>query len=113
MADYHNQSLATRPSPEIMAEMGINQNATRKVKGQDIQLKLLQRRDPEAREMWTRYCKEHGQGKKDPAVHPAEFVQKFLDEYNAGNTAALGIDTTPLPSWATWGKGKGKRSAPY
>eukprot|EP00747_Dinoflagellata_sp_TGD_P126860 gnl/TRDRNA2_/TRDRNA2_174320_c2_seq11.p1 gnl/TRDRNA2_/TRDRNA2_174320_c2~~gnl/TRDRNA2_/TRDRNA2_174320_c2_seq11.p1 ORF type:complete len:275 (+),score=65.63 gnl/TRDRNA2_/TRDRNA2_174320_c2_seq11:59-826(+) len=76
------------------------------------QLKELQRTDTDAKEMWRRYCLEHGDGMRDPAVHPEEFVKKFVDAYKSNNLKALKINLSDASSgWyggMGGGKGKGK-----
>lgn len=52
-------------------------------------LKQLQRTDPEAKQLWWRYCNSQGGGNKDPTIHEASFVERFLERYQAGDVVSL------------------------
>eukprot|EP00933_Yihiella_yeosuensis_P031153 TRINITY_DN24703_c0_g1_i1.p1 TRINITY_DN24703_c0_g1~~TRINITY_DN24703_c0_g1_i1.p1 ORF type:complete len:237 (-),score=36.29 TRINITY_DN24703_c0_g1_i1:121-831(-) len=49
-------------------------------------VKDLQRRSLNAREQWGFYCDAHGQGFRDPSKHDAEYIKKFLWQYDEGVT---------------------------
>merc|ERR1719188_1620242 len=53
-------------------------------KGLQEQIKNLQRSDPQGKEQWIAYCKMFGEGKCDPSKHDDEFIDHFLNQYNAG-----------------------------
>jgi len=53
------------------------------------QVKSLQRSDPSAKEFWGSYTTSQGGGTRDPNKHTAEFLQGFIDQYNAGGAAAF------------------------
>eukprot|EP00747_Dinoflagellata_sp_TGD_P126866 gnl/TRDRNA2_/TRDRNA2_174320_c2_seq5.p1 gnl/TRDRNA2_/TRDRNA2_174320_c2~~gnl/TRDRNA2_/TRDRNA2_174320_c2_seq5.p1 ORF type:complete len:287 (+),score=56.81 gnl/TRDRNA2_/TRDRNA2_174320_c2_seq5:59-862(+) len=79
------------------------------------QLKLMQRNDSWAKELWGRYCMEHSEsGLSDPAMLPDAFVKRFVDAYNSGNLKVLRIDLSDSGSTdysgygKAMGKGKGK-----
>eukprot|EP00747_Dinoflagellata_sp_TGD_P126859 gnl/TRDRNA2_/TRDRNA2_174320_c2_seq10.p1 gnl/TRDRNA2_/TRDRNA2_174320_c2~~gnl/TRDRNA2_/TRDRNA2_174320_c2_seq10.p1 ORF type:complete len:207 (+),score=48.17 gnl/TRDRNA2_/TRDRNA2_174320_c2_seq10:36-623(+) len=105
MTDYANNALPgnikgkdTAPTLEHSADSGMVG-----------QLKALQRSDSDAKEMWRRYCWEHGEGRgRDPAVHPEAFVKKFLDAYKSNNLKVLKINVQDLGYGKAGGKGKGK-----
>eukprot|EP00747_Dinoflagellata_sp_TGD_P166268 gnl/TRDRNA2_/TRDRNA2_188807_c0_seq1.p1 gnl/TRDRNA2_/TRDRNA2_188807_c0~~gnl/TRDRNA2_/TRDRNA2_188807_c0_seq1.p1 ORF type:complete len:349 (+),score=66.57 gnl/TRDRNA2_/TRDRNA2_188807_c0_seq1:84-1130(+) len=72
------------------------------------QLKLIQRNDLKAKELWGRYCYDHGCGKRDPAAHPEAFVKTFVDAYNTGNIKMLRLSGPGSAGNKGYGKGKGK-----
>eukprot|EP00747_Dinoflagellata_sp_TGD_P126870 gnl/TRDRNA2_/TRDRNA2_174320_c2_seq9.p1 gnl/TRDRNA2_/TRDRNA2_174320_c2~~gnl/TRDRNA2_/TRDRNA2_174320_c2_seq9.p1 ORF type:complete len:198 (+),score=31.23 gnl/TRDRNA2_/TRDRNA2_174320_c2_seq9:36-596(+) len=92
MADYKVSGKNAAPVPDTSEDS---------IRGQ---LKLLQREDSRAKELWGVYCETHGDGQRDPGGHPEEFVEKFMDAYKGGNLKSLGIN---LSSSKSYGKGKG------
>eukprot|EP00408_Alexandrium_pacificum_P010592 CAMPEP_0171215144 /NCGR_PEP_ID=MMETSP0790-20130122/31517_1 /TAXON_ID=2925 /ORGANISM="Alexandrium catenella, Strain OF101" /LENGTH=257 /DNA_ID=CAMNT_0011680891 /DNA_START=68 /DNA_END=839 /DNA_ORIENTATION=- len=48
-------------------------------------VKMLQRSDQKAKEQWWAYCDSLGGAVRDPAKHPEDFLQTFLDNFRAGN----------------------------
>merc|ERR1719343_1906037 len=65
-------------------------------------VKEVQRSGPQAKEAWSAYTTLHGQGTRDPSKHTAEFLQGFLDNFNAGMIDTSGAGAGPLGA-AGWG----------
>lgn len=42
-------------------------------------VKTLQTSSRELRKLWAEFCDQHGAGVRDPARHPPDFAQRFLD----------------------------------
>mmetsp|Transcript_37094 Transcript_37094/g.60882 ORF Transcript_37094/g.60882 Transcript_37094/m.60882 type:complete len:318 (+) Transcript_37094:24-977(+) len=66
-------------------------------------IKEGQRASQEWKQAWWEYCDAYGQGKKDPAVHPAEFLQHFIATHSyldPSNPAAATALPGPLPAVA-------------
>jgi len=54
------------------------------------QIKDLGRADVRVKDAWVEYCMQLGNGNKDPARHPPEFLQTFLSTYQSGGCAGVG-----------------------
>jgi len=48
------------------------------------QVKDLQKSDPVAKEQWQAWTDTHGGGTRDPAKHPPDFLDGFLNNYRSG-----------------------------
>jgi len=74
------------------------------------QIKGIQRSDPEAKQGWWDYCDQNLGGVKDPNRHDPGVLQEFMNLYNSGGAAALGVTpsarrTTPRANTAQQGYG--------
>lgn len=53
------------------------------------QIKEIQRKDPVGKAGWIKYCDDFGESKRDPSKHNSEFMQYFINQYEAGEYANL------------------------
>lgn len=71
------------------------------------QIKMLQREDPTARQLWWQWCEARGNNVRDPGRHGSPFLRQFMEAKGNGSISLLSPDALPPPRGG--GRGKGGR----